>query len=242
VLFVGNARSGTTLVRSVLDAHPNVVLGNEVNVLERFSDGEDWPTVAGRILANADRFRRTPAWEGYGYDIRRSGPPSAVLVIGDKKAAVSTRALMKDVWMLDRVAEWSSLPVHLVHCVRNPFDVITTKTLRNGRSLRRNMARYFETEQTAAFVHDDVGPRRFTRIYLEDLIADPDAVLRALVTGLGLSVDQRYVDNCKAVIFDRPSTTRDKQPWSAADIADVTRQAAQIPHLSRYVATGREAS
>lgn len=242
VLFVGNARSGTTLVRSLLDAHPNVVLGNEVDVLERLGAGEDWLTVAGRIFASADRFRRTPAWEGYGYDVRRSQAQSAVLVIGDKKAGASARALMKDLFVLDRVAEWSSLPVRVVHCVRNPFDVITTKTMRNGRPLRWNMARYFETEQTAAYLHDQLGHGEFSRIHLEELIAEPQAALTSLLTSLDLSADQDYFDNCKAVIFDRPSTTRDRQPWTADDIADVARRISRCRHLSRYAPSGSGAS
>jgi hypothetical protein len=238
VLFVGNARSGTTLVRSLLDAHPNVVLGNEVNVLERFCAGEDWPTVAGRIIASADRFRRAPVWEGYGYDVRRRERQSAVLVIGDKKAAASARALMKDVFLLDRLAEWSALPVRVVHCVRNPFDVITTKTIRNGRTLRRNTERYFEAEHTAAYLHDQLGPSRLSRIYLEELIAEPRAALTSLLTSLDLAADPDYLDDCKNVIFERPSTTRDQQPWTAAHIAEVSRRASQCRHLSRYVPSG----
>jgi hypothetical protein len=161
-----------------------------------------------------------------------------VLVIGDKKAAASARALMKDLFLLDRVAEWSSLPLRIVHCVRNPFDVITTKTMRNGRTLRRNTERYFETEQTAAHFHDQLGPGRFSRIYLEELIADPDTVLTSLLTFLALPADRDYFENCKAVIFDHPSTTRDRQPWTAGDIADVTRRASDCRHLSRYVPSG----
>jgi hypothetical protein len=235
VLFVGNARSGTTLVRSLLDAHPNVVLGNEVNVLERFSAGEDWPTVAGRIFASADRFRRAPEWEGYGYEIPRGQRPSAVLVIGDKKAGASARALMKDLFVLDRVAEWSALPLRIVHCVRHPLDVITTKTMRNGKPLRWNLERYFETEQTAAYLHDQSGPGQFSRIYLEELIAEPDVVLTSLLASLDLSADRDYFARCKAAIFDRPSTTRDRQPWTADDLAEAARRASACRHLARYL-------
>lgn len=242
LLFVGNPRSGTTLVRSLLDAHPNIMLGNEVDVLERLRAGDDWQTVAGRIVDSADRFRRAPEWEGYAYDVRRGQRPSAVLVIGDKKAGASARALMTDVSLLDRVAEWSSLPLRIVHCVRNPFDVITTKTLRNGRPLRWNMARYFEAEQTAAFVHEQLGPAQVSRIHLEELIAEPEAVLSSLLNMLALSADRDYVDNCKAAIFDRPSTSRERQPWAAEDIVHVSRLSSRCPHLARYVPAGSPAS
>lgn len=235
VLFVGNARSGTTLVRSLLDAHPDVVLGNEVHILDRLCAGEDWLTVAGRIFESADRFRRTPVWEGYRYDVRRSKRQPAVLVIGDKKAGASARSFMKDLFLLDRLAEWSPVPVRIVHCVRNPFDVITTKTIRNGRTLRWNLARYFEAEQTAAYLHDQLGAGRFCRIYLEELIAEPRMVLTSLLNALDLTADSDYLDNCEAVIFDRPSRTRDKQPWNDDDIAEATRKASQCPHLFRYV-------
>lgn len=36
VLFIGYARSGSTLTGSILDAHPNVIIANEYGIAEKF--------------------------------------------------------------------------------------------------------------------------------------------------------------------------------------------------------------
>jgi len=54
ILFVGNPRSGTTLVRSMLNAHPAVAIAQEYNLLERFKGGErSWTHVLGALYRAA---------------------------------------------------------------------------------------------------------------------------------------------------------------------------------------------
>lgn len=38
VLFVGHQRSGHTLVAAILDSHPEMIISNEFNLLEKFQD------------------------------------------------------------------------------------------------------------------------------------------------------------------------------------------------------------
>lgn len=38
VLFVGHPRSGHTLVAAILDSHPEMIISNEFNLLEKFQD------------------------------------------------------------------------------------------------------------------------------------------------------------------------------------------------------------
>ena len=38
VLFVGHPRSGHTLVAAILDSHPEMIIANEFNLLEKFQD------------------------------------------------------------------------------------------------------------------------------------------------------------------------------------------------------------
>ena len=40
-LFIGYARSGHTLIGSLLDAHPHIVIANELNVFERWMEWTD---------------------------------------------------------------------------------------------------------------------------------------------------------------------------------------------------------
>ena len=38
VLFVGHPRSGHTLVAAILDSHPEMIIANEFNLLEKFQE------------------------------------------------------------------------------------------------------------------------------------------------------------------------------------------------------------
>ena len=58
LVFIGNPRSGTTLFRSLLDAHVNICLGNEVNILDRMDKGESWRSIAGRIIQSTKNFSK----------------------------------------------------------------------------------------------------------------------------------------------------------------------------------------
>ncbi len=95
VMFVGNPRSGTTLVRTLLDAHPNVVIGNEVHTLRLMKAGKNWNAVVGRILENSTRFAKNPTWTDYSYRIPNypTNSQKMITVIGDKRAAGTTYVL-----------------------------------------------------------------------------------------------------------------------------------------------------
>ncbi|NRD89389.1 hypothetical protein C8024_07905 [Sphingopyxis sp. BSNA05] len=93
-LFLGNPRSGTTLIRSLLDAHPAIALGQELNLVELFARGErSWEYMCGAMLDNAARFDADPIWNGYPYGVSYDhGQTSDILVIGDKRLREPARS------------------------------------------------------------------------------------------------------------------------------------------------------
>jgi hypothetical protein len=239
VIFVGNARSGTTLVRTLLDLHPQVVMANEVNLLRRLSEHEDWHSVLGRISRSAEAFRRKPRWEGYDY--RTVAAPSVsgglpITVIGDKKAGATTRLLMEDILLLERLIVWSPVQVNFIHCVRNPLDVITTKALRNGQSLSWNIERYFEIEQTAAYLREHLGPSRVQSVYHEELIDTPRRTLTKLLQSLSLPTLEEHLSSCESLMSPRPRRTRQLLSWSAAELQEAHRRTERCRHLWLYQA------
>lgn len=233
VIFVGNPRSGTTLVRSLLDAHPHIVISNEVNLLRHLQNGESWHCVAGRMLANARAFKKNPVWNDYSYQLKNSAN-AAVQVLGDKKAAVTAHALLNDSSLLNRILEWSPVPVRFLHCVRHPLDVIATKTRRNRFGLEQNVQIYFQLEALAARISQQLGPQQVFRIGHETLIDDPCRVLEELLTFLALTATEEYLQACQAIIFKQPRHSRHDIPWQPAAIAAVQQQASQVTHLAGY--------
>ena len=241
VVFVGNPRSGTTLVRSLLNAHPSVVIANEVHALRCVAVGENWNTVLGRILDNERQFAANPVWTGYRYEVPRSvnEPKNGIRVIGDKKAGGTSKLLQEDPSLVLRLQEWSPLPVQYIHCVRHPFDVTSTKSRRNGNSLAQNIDRYFAAEAAAISVQNSVGDAGYLRIHQEDLISDSAAVLHMLLHFIGLDTCDGYVRACQSVIYESPNKSRHGITWPAGAIIEVERRSKQVPHLQRYLTGDR---
>lgn len=231
LLFVGNPRSGTTLVRSLLDAHPQAAVGHEVNVLRHLERREGWPTLAGRLLDSRDRFARNPVWTGYSYRVGGPARKASLRVLGDKKAARTATLVREDPTRLDRLAGAVPVPLRLLHCVRHPLDTVAARVRGNGRPVEWNLEACFDLEETAA-----AACERYPsfRLRLEDLAADPDGRLRSLAAFLDLDPEEEWLAACRALVFERPRRARDEMAWTPALLARARERAARVPHLAGY--------
>ena len=142
VLFVGYPRSGHSIVGTLMDAHPHVVISHEFNVFTRFADLNKVP--AGRWRENLYNL----LYRKSAYDVQhirgdsRKGYSLAVQnlwqgkferyieVIGDKSGGITTRSyaknkreFIKNYQMLQKRVR---VPVRIIHVLRNPFDIIST--------------------------------------------------------------------------------------------------------------------
>ncbi len=95
-IFIGGARSGSTLVGATLNAHPEIVISNELDALYLFKLGLPRNIIFSQILKNEQRFAmRGYQWTGFDYSVpgQHQGTFERLRVIGDKKAGRSTRRL-----------------------------------------------------------------------------------------------------------------------------------------------------
>ena len=106
-LFVGWSRSGTSLVGSIINAHPQALVAHEADVLTLVHDGASKQDVVQAILdADASFARLGRRWNGYDYSIPGAADASgSVRVIGDKKAASTSEVLTIDPGALDRAGQ-----------------------------------------------------------------------------------------------------------------------------------------
>ena len=120
LVFVGNPRSGTTLMRSLIDAHPNAVVSNEEHFLEHMLNNESWRSVITKLLLNAQRFNQHSKHTGYNYRVPFDsfGMRDHLYVIGDKKSSRSARLLAKQPLLFEQLTTWSPVPLRFLHCVR----------------------------------------------------------------------------------------------------------------------------
>jgi hypothetical protein len=236
-LFIGYARSGHTLLGSLLDAHPHAVVANELDALRYVEGGLDrrqlFVTIAESARSSADAGRTQT---GYSYDVPggHQGCSDDVRVIGDKKGGVSTRRLAADPGLLDALHERVAVPLRVLHVTRNPFDNIARIHLRSGRTLEGAIRRYFKFVDWNAELRGRLAPDELLDVRLEEFIAAPRDSLAAVCDFVGLSATPDYLDAASSIVFPSPKRARDKIDWPVDVVTDIASRIAEQPFLRGY--------
>lgn len=143
MLTIGYARSGGTLLAMTLNAHPEMVIANELRLLDKL----DFPFRLGRFLARGRlarlvvdkdrRFRRDTSYTqtDYPYSVENQwqGGHSRLRVIGNKDGPNVAKRLNERPELLDSLRRQISAPVRALFSIRNPYDIIATQYLREMR-------------------------------------------------------------------------------------------------------------
>ncbi len=241
-VFVGQSRSGHSVVGTLINAHRHAVVSHNLDALDYLSAGagreELFLLILERDLWLADRNREIG---GYSYDVPglSLGDHRAIHVIGDKRAGATSRHLASHPEMLRTLAATVKLPVCAIHHVRNPWDNIssiwTAQTLGKERTLAEAIDHYFEMLAGAvgglAAVQDDV---RQIRTFHEDLIGDPKRLLTSVFQALELPLDDQFLNTGAAFVHPEARRTRNDAPWTPDLIEHVADRARSFDFLDRY--------
>jgi hypothetical protein len=246
-MFIGYPRSGHSLVGALIDAHPNVIIGNELNALKYLEEGFNrWQIYYllleySRFFSEPKKCRVPPYLIPKGrakYQIPNqfNGKFKSLKIIGDKRGGGTTRKLSTQPELLQRLREEINLPLKFIHVVRNPYDNITTMFIKNpSKSLQDTINRYFDLAETNDIVLKMIDNREVFQINLEDLIANAKAVLEQLFEAfLHLPVTIEYLQDCTDIIFASPNKTRFKIEWSEEAIQQVQERLEKIDFLKHY--------
>lgn len=247
-LFLGQSRSGHSVVGTLLNAHRHAVVAHGLDILDFLRAGVRREDLLLLILER-DRWlgRRSRAIGGYSYDIPGLwlGDQTAIRVIGDKRAGSTSRYVAQDPDLLHRLSCELNLPLCLIHHVRNPWDNISSiwsrKTLGVNRSLAETVDHYFEMVDGAVIgLASAPAGTVWRRIFHEELIRNPGAVLTGLLGILGLAADASFVDSCADFIHPEPRRTRFDAPWTPALIDEVAERAKGYEFLAQYRFDGND--
>ncbi|PFX14550.1 hypothetical protein AWC38_SpisGene21281 [Stylophora pistillata] len=156
VMFIGYPRSSHSLVGAILDAHPEIIIPHEFNLLQMWSR-YNLPTFRRKNLLRYKLFfdlHRTSMEQAmfgirasqnrtvlngeftYLYNVPKlwqGGYKNRIKVIGDKKGGKTSELLSHDpsrMKQLEGIAKLVGVPMKFIHIVRNPFDNIATMVLR----------------------------------------------------------------------------------------------------------------
>ncbi len=225
VIFLGYPRSGHSLLGSVLDAHPEMILAHEQDVLRYLKYGFDRQRIMALLMRNSMRAaQKGRDWSGYSYRMpdQYQGTFRRLRAIGDKKGANTTRRLAKDPTLLDHLEEKVGLPIRIVHVKREPLDNISRMVLRDrtrkGRSpsrqdIRKEMEHYLHLRGTVEDIRQGAWEECFIDIELEGLIADPYKEIGSLLEKLHMERDEGHLKASSDLVFDMPRRASSELEW-----------------------------
>lgn len=236
-MFVGYPRSGHSLVGSLLDAHPNMVVAHELNALRCLDAGFDRLTLFHLLVEQSEAFTAVEhAWNGYSYAVPNQwqGRTERLRVIGDKKGGGSSQLLAEKPELLDRLIDTVRLPIRTIHVIRNPYDNIATMSRLHEVPLEAAVEGYFAMARAVEDVRRRLGADAMFDLKHEDLIAEPRSHLAALVRFLGEEPAAGYLDDCASIVFERPKQTRTTVAWPEPLLRELGARIADSPSLCDY--------
>jgi hypothetical protein len=217
LIFLGYPRSGHTLIGSLLNAHPDVVVSHELNVCRYLDHGFHRTALYGLIFERDRRFASVGRhWEQYDYRVpnQHQGSVRRLRVIGDKRGAATTRWLERQPDLLERMRGTVRVPLRAVHVIRNPYDNIATMSRRAHSSVDEAIGQYEALCDAVAAIRARLGADEIVDLRYEDFLADPRARLAELCRFAGVEPSDAYLDDCAAVVWSSSSRSRDTVEWS----------------------------
>jgi hypothetical protein len=221
-MVVGSGRSGTTLLRAIFDSHPEMAVLHESHFLGQMARIRDVYERTGRFAA--DRFlsdlRERFPFEAHGLsqttiaDSFERDPPrdfaDAVRQIFALYARSKGKARYADktpehVRAIPRLA--SLFPeARFVHVIRDGRDVaLSLLDMGWGPQTVAAAALYWRQRVELGIKAGRVLPSRYREVKYEDLVADPEGVVRSLCEFLELSFDGRmlrYFERAEEVVAE----------------------------------------
>jgi len=113
-LFVGYPRSGSSMIGSLIDAHPDAVIAHELHALRFVRYGFSKNQLFYLLLEQSERFLNLGStWSGYSYRVPNqfNGRYRHLIVIGDKKAGDTAFFLYLYPNLLEKLKREVGVPV-----------------------------------------------------------------------------------------------------------------------------------
>ena len=218
-MFIGYPRSGHSLVGSLLDAHPNIIIAHELDTLYHLQQGFNQKQCFSLLLENSKRFAEEGRmWGKYSYLVPNqwNGRFQQLRVIGDKKGGRTNKRLLREPELFNLLLEQITLPIKMIHVTRNPFDNISTiSRKRYSGDLSKAISRYFMLCDGTNTVRAKISKQNWLDIRHEELIQSPEPSLRRLYHFLGEEASPNLLKDGASIIYKSPHKTRYDAPWTS---------------------------
>ena len=235
--FIGYPRSGHSIMGSLLDAHPNVIIAHELDALRFLEAGFSNRQLYFLLLENSRLFtQHGRKWGGYSYAVpgQRQGEFTQLRVIGDNKGGRTTTRIGRDWRLLAKLRDTVRLKHRFVHVIRNPFDNIATLAMRQTRGdVARAIEQYFFMCRTNQRLRQELGSQ-VKDLHHEEFLSDPVAWLGRLCEFVGVVADQPYSAACSDIVYRIPHKSRHEVAWPRGTREVVDREKEKYEFLRGY--------
>jgi hypothetical protein len=206
VTFVGEGRSGHTVVSAILDSHPNCRISEEQKLISKWLRGWDKEKIFKELLES-----------GYGKERLTKKLPgmltyqNPLIAVGDKCGWDAVNEFKRHPTnILGEFSKFIGLPVKVIHTSRNPYDNIgswmkSPKYQREyrddyyrARMLIRRYSRFYDRLEKVIKGQDVFHLRN------EDLIEYPVDVLKDLCFFIGLDYNKNWSKACRSILHKEP--------------------------------------
>lgn len=229
--LVGAERSGTTLLRLMLDHHPRIAFNPEFEyAVSQIDEHGAYPDLASYYHFLATDF----IFPGANFTVNRELSYAALVhdflrqkLTRDHKQVIGATVHHH----FDRLlALWPQ--ARFIHLIRDPRDVAKSVI---GMGWAGNMwvasSRWIEAEKTWAKLERMLPKDRFVNLRYEDLIADPRAQLGQLCAFMGVDFDEAIFDYAKTSTYELPDPKLVYQWRQRSSVYDVGLVEARVGEL-----------
>ena len=236
-MFLGFSRSGHSLVGALLDAHPNMIIAHELDVLKYIHTHFNKQQIYYLLLRRSQAFAAKGCQSGkYAYVVPNQwqGSYETLRIIGDKKGEGATRRLQASPWLLQRLLNTIPERLKVIQVVRNPYDNIASISKMYGWHLRQSAEHYFSLCETVATVQKRIPKNDLFELKHEAFVANPRAALQALCHFLGVEASDAYYTDCASIVTQSPHRTRQRVQWEPELIDLIQARMKPFPFLQGY--------
>ena len=241
-IFIGHVKSGATLVGSLLDAHPNAIVADEIDVMFYVSAGFRREQIFHLLEKGSRREMRkgrvtSRQMEAYSFAVplQWQGRSRRPRVIGDSKAGPTTRRFGRHPALLRRLdGRMGGVRPKFIHVVRHPLDPISATILRGRRSFDDAIGHYARQARTLDALRAGIGEDRLLTVAYEEFVHEPLGGLTAVCEFLGLDADPDYLAASAGIIHPSARPERLSVDWGPEHLASVDAIIDRTPFLERY--------
>ena len=255
LFFVGYTGIGHSLVASMLDAHPHVVISHEYSLFDKWQmqpnehNDKRWlfntlysesrfPTSHSTVVNGSTMNLVIPgSWQGR-YETFLS-------IIGDNSGWSTVEVFKRDkqkfVDVYNQLKTTVQIPIDVIHVIRNPYDNIATmlsherNTTYDGdkESTEAQIISFFEQVKSVVEMTSTVH-LSIIEVHTIDMITKPKITMRTLCDRLKISCSEQLLQMCTHKIFSSEPKSRLLIKWTPHLIELVAQNIQKYDHLRRY--------